>query len=96
MPCLTDHTIFASSASALTDPTRCHAFYLASLHAAPPDCFLLNPHTQNAAKDPNAINAILEAAKERSFLSNFTPGAKRVLCAWRRCVHQGTCPHKAH
>lgn len=30
--------------------------------------------TKAAAKDPAAIKAILEAAKERSFLTNYTPG----------------------
>lgn len=30
--------------------------------------------TKANAKDPVAIKAILEAAKERSFLTNFTPG----------------------
>lgn len=32
--------------------------------------------TQLAAKDPVAIKSILEAAKERSFLTNYTPGAQ--------------------
>lgn len=36
--------------------------------------------TQKAAKDRSAIAAILEAAKERSFLTNYTPGT------WRVCV----------
>jgi hypothetical protein len=35
--------------------------------------------TQKAAKDKAAIQAILDAAKERSFLTNYTPGAKGVL-----------------
>ena len=30
--------------------------------------------SQAASKDPSAIRSILEAAKERSFLTNFTPG----------------------
>lgn len=30
--------------------------------------------TQSAAKDKAAIQAILDAAKERSFLTNYTPG----------------------
>jgi hypothetical protein len=30
--------------------------------------------SQAASKDPAAIRSILEAAKERSFLTNFTPG----------------------
>jgi hypothetical protein len=34
--------------------------------------------TQQAARDPVAIKAILDAAKERSFLTNFTPGR----CSW--------------
>lgn len=31
--------------------------------------------TKTAAKDPVAIKSILQAAKERSFLTNYTPGA---------------------
>lgn len=31
--------------------------------------------TKATAKDPVAIKSILEAAKERSFLTNYTPGA---------------------
>jgi hypothetical protein len=31
--------------------------------------------TKKASQDPVAIKAILEAAKERSFLTNYTPGA---------------------
>lgn len=30
--------------------------------------------TKLKAKDPAAITAILEAAKDRSFLTNYTPG----------------------
>jgi hypothetical protein len=33
--------------------------------------------TKKAAKDPSAIKQILQAAKDRSFLTNFTPGALR-------------------
>lgn len=31
--------------------------------------------TKEAAKDVGAVSAILEAAKDRSFLTNYTPGA---------------------
>eukprot|EP00775_Hariotina_reticulata_P012307 gene12307-12443_t len=36
-------------------------------------------NTQAAAKDPAAIKAILEAAKERSFLTNYTPGKSEYV-----------------
>jgi hypothetical protein len=35
--------------------------------------------TQAAAKDPDAIKAILQAAKDRSFLTNYTPGDPRCM-----------------
>jgi hypothetical protein len=35
--------------------------------------------TQKASRDKVAIKAILDAAKERSFLTNYTPGAVRTL-----------------
>lgn len=35
--------------------------------------------TKKAAKDPSAIKQILQAAKDRSFLTNFTPGALRPV-----------------
>jgi hypothetical protein len=44
--------------------------------------------TKKASQDPVAIKAILEAAKERSFLTNYTPGAElsRSCCCWQRVV----------
>lgn len=36
--------------------------------------------TQSAAKDKTAIQAILDAAKERSFLTNYTPGVCLCVC----------------
>lgn len=35
--------------------------------------------TQKASQDKAAIKAILDAAKERSFLTNYTPGADGAL-----------------
>lgn len=35
--------------------------------------------TQKASQDKAAIKAILDAAKERSFLTNYTPGADGTL-----------------
>lgn len=50
--------------------------------------------TQAAAKDKQAIQAILDAAKERSFLTNYTPGA--VMGAdWRQGVCQPRCTASA-
>lgn len=45
--------------------------------------------TQKAAKDKAAIQAILDAAKERSFLTNYMPGAGCCCC----CLMLSVTPH---
>lgn len=43
--------------------------------------------TQSAAKDKAAIQAILEAAKERSFLTNYTPGTYQHMAVSCRLLN---------
>ena len=43
--------------------------------------------TKNLAKDPAAVQAVLDAAKERSFLTNYTPGAHAYPRSSCSCIN---------